>query len=33
MRLHVLALEGVFDLGLSAVVDAFQTANELIEAS
>jgi len=29
----VLALEGVFDLGLSAVVDAFQTANELIEAS
>jgi len=33
MRMHVLALEGVFDLGLSAVVDAFQTANELIEAS
>ena len=31
--MHVLALEGVFDLGLSAVVDAFQTANELIEAS
>ena len=29
----MLALEGVFDLGLSAVVDAFQTANELIEAS
>src|SRR5262245_13988123 len=33
MRLHVLALDGVFDLGLSAVVDAFQTANELIELS
>ena len=33
MRIHVLTLEGVFDLGLSAVVDAFQTANELIEAS
>src|SRR5215510_2787402 len=33
MRVHVLALDGVFDLGLSAVVDAFQTANELIEAS
>lgn len=31
--MHVLVLEGVFDLGLSAVVDAFQTANELIEAS
>jgi transcriptional regulator GlxA family with amidase domain len=33
MRLDVLALDGVFDLGLSAVLDAFQTANELIEAS
>ena len=33
MRVHVLALDGVFDLGLSAVLDAFQTANELIEAS
>jgi transcriptional regulator GlxA family with amidase domain len=31
MRVHVLALDRVFDLGLSAVVDAFQTANELIE--
>lgn len=31
MRIHVLALDGVFDLGLSAVLDAFQTANELIE--
>jgi hypothetical protein len=27
----VLALDGVFDLGLSAILDAFQTANELIE--
>jgi transcriptional regulator GlxA family with amidase domain len=33
MRLNVLALDGVFDLGLSAVLDAFQTANELIEVS
>jgi transcriptional regulator GlxA family with amidase domain len=33
MRIHVLALDGVFDLGLSAVLDAFQTANELIELS
>ncbi len=33
MRVHVLALDGVFDLGLSAVLDAFQTANELIELS
>ncbi len=31
MRVNVLALDGVFDLGLSAVVDAFQTANELID--
>jgi transcriptional regulator GlxA family with amidase domain len=31
MRIHILALDGVFDLGLSAVLDAFQTANELIE--
>jgi len=30
MRLHVLVLDDVFDLGLSAVLDAFQTANELI---
>jgi transcriptional regulator GlxA family with amidase domain len=29
MRILVLALDGVFDLGLSAVLDAFQTANEL----
>jgi transcriptional regulator GlxA family with amidase domain len=31
MRIHVLALNDVFDLGLSAVLDAFQTANELNE--
>lgn len=31
MRVNVLALDGVFDLGLSAVLDVFQTANELIE--
>src|SRR6266849_7747829 len=33
MRINVLALDGVFDLGLSAVLDAFQTANELIAMS
>jgi transcriptional regulator GlxA family with amidase domain len=33
MRIYVLALDGVFDLGLSAVLDAFQTANELAEMS
>ena len=33
MRVDVLALDGVFDLGLSAVVDGLQTANELIELS
>jgi len=33
MRVHVLVLDGVFDLGLAAVLDAFQTANELLEAS
>jgi transcriptional regulator GlxA family with amidase domain len=33
MRINVLALDGVFDLGLSAVLDAFQTANELIPVS
>ena len=33
MRVNVLALDDVFDLGLSAVIDAFQTANELIELS
>jgi len=30
MRIDVLALDGVFDLGLAAVLDAFETANELI---
>jgi len=30
MRVDVLVLDDVFDLGLSAVLDAFQTANELI---
>jgi len=33
MRVSVLALDGVFDLGLSAFLDAFQTANELIDAA
>lgn len=32
MRVHVLALDGVFDLGLAAVLDALRTANELAEA-
>jgi hypothetical protein len=29
MRIHVLALDGVFDSGLSALLDVFGTANEL----
>ena len=33
MRVYVLALDDVFDLGLSAVLDAFETANELSEMS
>jgi transcriptional regulator GlxA family with amidase domain len=33
MRVDVLVLDRVFDLGLSAVLDAFHTANELIEIS
>jgi transcriptional regulator GlxA family with amidase domain len=33
MRLDILVLDDVFDLGLSAVLDVFQTANELIEMS
>jgi transcriptional regulator GlxA family with amidase domain len=33
MYIDVLALDDVFDLGLSAVLDVFQTANELIEMS
>jgi len=33
MKVNVLVLDGVFDLGLSAVLDAFQTANELAAMS
>ncbi len=33
MRINVLALDGVFDLGLAAILDVFATANELIELS
>src|SRR5271168_2466024 len=33
MRINVLVLDGVFDTGLSAVLDAFQTANELADMS
>ncbi len=33
MKVNVLVLDAVFDLGLSAVLDAFQTANELIGLS
>jgi transcriptional regulator GlxA family with amidase domain len=33
MRINVLVLDGVFDLGLSAILDVFETANELIGAS
>src|ERR1700678_590728 len=33
MRIHVLALNGVFDTGLAAVLDAFWTANVLAEMS
>ena len=33
MRVNILVLDDVFDLGLSAVLDAFQTANELIGMS
>lgn len=31
MRIHVLALDGVFDTGLAVVLDAFATANELAD--
>ena len=31
MRVDILTLDGVFDLGLSAVLDVLRTANELIE--
>jgi transcriptional regulator GlxA family with amidase domain len=33
MRVHVLALGGVFDTGLATVLDGFQTANELATMS
>ena len=33
MRIDILALDGAFDLGLSAVLDVFQTANELIDVA
>jgi transcriptional regulator GlxA family with amidase domain len=33
MRINVLVLDDTFDLGLAAVLDAFQTANELIQLS
>jgi transcriptional regulator GlxA family with amidase domain len=33
MYIHVVALNDVFDLGLSAVLDAFDTANELADMS
>src|SRR5262252_8524099 len=33
MRIDVVVLEHAFDLGLSAVLDVFQTTNELIEVS
>jgi len=31
MRIHILALDGVFDTGLAAVLDAFGTANAVVE--
>ena len=31
MRIDILTLDGVFDLGLSAILDVLRTANELIE--
>jgi len=33
MKIHVLAIDGVFDTGLATVLDAFETANELSEMS
>jgi transcriptional regulator GlxA family with amidase domain len=33
MRIDIIALDDVFDLGLSAVLDVFSTANELIEVA
>ena len=29
MRIHILALDGVFDLGLAAITDTLSTANQL----
>jgi transcriptional regulator GlxA family with amidase domain len=31
MKIHIVALDGVFDTGLATLLDAFQTANELAE--
>jgi transcriptional regulator GlxA family with amidase domain len=33
MRIHVLALDGVFDMGLSAILDSFGTAGDLASGS
>lgn len=33
VKIHVLALDGVFDTGLAAVLDTFGTANELAQAT
>ena len=33
MRIDILVLDDVFDLGLSAILDVFRTANELNEAA
>jgi len=33
MRIAIVVLDGVFDLGLAALLDGFQTANELAETS
>jgi hypothetical protein len=33
MRVHILALNGVFDTGLAAVLDAFDIANALAKMS
>lgn len=33
MKVHVLALDGIFDTGLATVLDVFTTANELAEMS
>ena len=29
MRIYILALDGVFDIGLSSLIDVISTANEL----